>query len=106
MTKLYYTILNLLALALIIYIGVDIFYRIVSAEVGEIKGNEVVMVQVFEGTDDLDLDNTAVRFLDEPFELPLAPTLLGRVFNGIGSPRDSRPAIVSDATSLRRAWSS
>jgi len=58
--------------------------------------NEVVMVQVFEGTDDLDLDNTSVRFLDEPFELPLSPSLLGRVFNGIGTPRDGRPAIVSE----------
>jgi general secretion pathway protein C len=45
MTKLYYTILNLLALALIIYIGVDIFYKIVSAESGAVKGNEIVMEQ-------------------------------------------------------------
>jgi general secretion pathway protein C len=45
MTKLYYTILNLIALALIIYIGVDIFYRILSAEFGEVEGNEIVMEQ-------------------------------------------------------------
>ncbi len=60
---------------------------------------EVVLVQVFEGTDNLDLENTWVRFLDQPFELALSPDLLGRNFNGIGEPRDDRPPIIS---SLRR----
>jgi V/A-type H+-transporting ATPase subunit B len=56
---------------------------------------EVVLVQVFEGTDDLDMENTWVRFLEEPFEVPLSPDVLGRVFNGVGRPRDGRPPIVS-----------
>ena len=56
---------------------------------------EVVMVQVFEGTDNLDLENTWVRFLDEPFELSLSPGMLGRIFNGIGDPLDDRPPIIS-----------
>ncbi len=56
---------------------------------------EVVLVQVFEGTDNLDLENTWVRFLDEPFELSLSPDMLGRNFNGIGEPRDGRPPIIS-----------
>ena len=60
---------------------------------------EVVLVQVFEGTDNLDLENTWARFLDKPFEMPLSPDLLGRNFNGIGTPRDGRPPIIS---SLRR----
>lgn len=60
---------------------------------------DLVLVQVFEGTDALDLENTWVRFLDEPFEIPLSPDLLGRNFNGIGEPRDGRPPIIS---SLRR----
>jgi V/A-type H+-transporting ATPase subunit B len=54
------------------------------------------MVQVFEGTDNLDLENTWVRFLDEPFELSLSPDMLGRNFNGIGEPRDGRPPIISN----------
>ena len=57
--------------------------------------DEVVLVEVFEGTDDLDLERTWVRFLDEPFELPLSRELLGRVFNGVGAPRDGRPPLVS-----------
>jgi len=52
------------------------------------------LIQVFEGTDDLDLDNTWVRFLDQPLTLTVSPGLLGRIFNGIGEPRDERPPIV------------
>jgi V/A-type H+-transporting ATPase subunit B len=52
------------------------------------------LIQIFEGTEDLDLDNTWVRFLDEPLTLTVSPGLLGRVFNGIGEPRDDRPPIV------------
>jgi len=63
------------------------------------SSRELVLVQVFEGTDNLDLENTWVRFLDEPFELSLSPELLGRHFNGLGQARDDRPPIVS---SLRR----
>lgn len=56
---------------------------------------EMVLIQVFEGTDGLDLERTWVRFLEEPFEVALAPALLGRIFNGVGKPRDGRPAIIS-----------
>jgi len=54
------------------------------------------LIQVFEGTDDLDLETTWVRFMDQPLEISLSPELLGRVFNGIGEPRDNRPPIVSN----------
>ncbi|MES9871569.1 MAG: V-type ATP synthase subunit B [Candidatus Sedimenticola sp. 6PFRAG7] len=65
-----------------------------------IKSSEnSVLIQVFEGTTDIDLESTWVRFLDEPFEISLSPELLGRVFNGIGDPKDGRPPIVSN---LRR----
>jgi V/A-type H+-transporting ATPase subunit B len=60
---------------------------------------EVVLIQVLEGTDDLDLERTWVRFLDQPFDLPLGPDILGRVFNGLGQPRDDRPPLLYD---LRR----
>jgi V/A-type H+-transporting ATPase subunit B len=58
--------------------------------------NDSVLVQVFEGTEDLDLETTWVRFLEEPFEVPLSPDVLGRVFNGIGAPLDGRPPVISD----------
>jgi len=56
---------------------------------------DAVLVEVFEGTDDLDLERTWVRFLDEPFRLPVSRDILGRVFNGTGLPRDGRPPIIS-----------
>lgn len=56
---------------------------------------KAVLVQVFESTGDLDIENTWVRYLDTPFELALSPDMLGRNFNGIGEPRDNRPPIVS-----------
>jgi V/A-type H+-transporting ATPase subunit B len=60
---------------------------------------DMVLIQIFEGTRDLDIEHTWVRFLGEPFEIPLSPDLLGRIFSGIGLPRDGRPPIIS---SLKR----
>lgn len=54
------------------------------------------LIQVFEGTGDLDLENTWVRFLDQPLEISLSPEILGRIFNGIGRPKDNRPPILSN----------
>ncbi len=56
---------------------------------------ELVLIQVLEGTDNLDLENTWVRFLDQPFEIALSPEILSRVFNGLGQPRDDRPPLFS-----------
>ena len=60
------------------------------------------LILVFEGTDDLDLESTWIRFLDQPVEIALSPELLGREFNGLGEPRDGRPPILSNT---RRAVS-
>ena len=54
-----------------------------------------MLIQVLEGTDNLDLERTWVRFLDEPFEIALSPDLLGRAFNGLGQPRDELPPLFS-----------
>ena len=59
------------------------------------SADNAVLVEVFEGTDQLDLERTWVRFLDEPFKLPVSRDMLGRVFNGSGLPRDGRPPIIS-----------
>ena len=59
-----------------------------------LSSQDEVLIQIFEGTDELDLNNTWVRFLDEPLAIKLSPNLLGRVFNGLGEPRDGRPPLV------------
>jgi V/A-type H+-transporting ATPase subunit B len=57
--------------------------------------NEVVLSQVLEGTDNLDLERTWVRFLDQPFKVALSPNLLSRAFNGVGRSRDDLPPLFS-----------
>jgi V/A-type H+-transporting ATPase subunit B len=61
-----------------------------------LTSDEMVLVQILESTDDLSLKNTWVRFLDQPFQLALSADIMGRVFSGIGQPRDGRPPIISD----------
>ena len=46
MTKLFYTILNIVALSLVVYIGVDTFYRVVSSELKGVNTKEIVMEQL------------------------------------------------------------
>jgi general secretion pathway protein C len=45
MPRLYHTIFNLVALSVIIYTGVDIFYGIVCSQLGKINTREIVMEQ-------------------------------------------------------------
>ena len=49
---------------------------------------ERVVIQVFEGTNGISLDNTRTRLLGHPVEMPLTPELLGRIFDGAGRPID------------------
>jgi len=46
MTRLYYTIFNLIAFSLIIYTGVDIFYTIARARVSQVKTNDIEAQQI------------------------------------------------------------
>ena len=53
------------------------------------------VIQVFEGTADLDLPDTKVRFLGKPLEIGLSSDMLGRVFDGLGRPRDGLGEIIA-----------
>ncbi len=53
-----------------------------------------VLVQVFEGTEGINVDKSTVRFLGKPMELAVSPDILGRVFSGIGEPKDDGPPIL------------
>ena len=46
MTKLFYTISNIVALSLVVYIGVDTFYRVVSSELKGVNTKEIVTEQL------------------------------------------------------------
>jgi len=56
--------------------------------------NDKVLVQVFEGTDGIDVEDSTVRFLARPLEFGLSPEILGRVFSGLGVPKDDGPAVI------------
>lgn len=58
-----------------------------TGRVVQIDGQRVV-VQVFEGTRGVSLTNTVTTLTGHPMEMPLAPEILGRVFDGLGRPID------------------
>ncbi|MGX8703484.1 MAG: V-type ATP synthase subunit B [bacterium] len=47
-----------------------------------------VVLQVFEGTEGMSLENTRTTLTGHPMELGLTPKILGRTFDGIGRPID------------------
>lgn len=53
----------------------------------QMEGDKVIL-QVFEGTSGLSLENTCTEFHGRPLEIPLSTEMLGRVFNGVGKPVD------------------
>ncbi len=62
--------------------GTERIGRIVTLE------GERAIIQVYEGTRDLSLNNTRTRLLGHPMQMPLSEELLGRVLNGAGRPID------------------
>ncbi|MEG2382446.1 MAG: V-type ATP synthase subunit B, partial [Oscillospiraceae bacterium] len=53
----------------------------------KIDGDKVVL-QVFEGTDGIDMETVNTRFTGKPITLPLSKEILGRIFDGAGKPLD------------------
>ena len=56
----------------------------------------LAIVQVFGPTMGINVEKTSVKFLGEVASLAVSDELLGRVFNGLGEPRDGGPKIVSE----------
>jgi len=54
--------------------------------------NDQVSLQVFAGTQGVSTGDR-VRFLGRPMQVPFGDDLLGRIFDGAGRPRDSRPEV-------------
>lgn len=49
---------------------------------------DMAIIQVFESTSGLSINDVSVRFTGNPLEITLSKQILGRVFNGIGEPKD------------------
>lgn len=58
--------------------------------------SQYCLVQVFVGTEGLDLEKTTVRFTGEVGRLDVSLTMLGRILNGIGQPIDGKAAILPE----------
>jgi V/A-type H+-transporting ATPase subunit B len=53
------------------------------------------IIQVFEGTENMSLNNTHTKLTGHPMEIAVSPDMLGRTFNGIGEPIDDLGPISS-----------
>lgn len=74
----------------------------ITAPNGEIRKGQVLeaaegfaVVQVFEGTSGLDVKATRVKFLGESARLSVSDEMVGRIFDGLGRPRDGGPELIS-----------
>ncbi|ENK0837370.1 V-type ATP synthase subunit B [Clostridium sporogenes] len=54
------------------------------------------MVQLFEGSAGINIKGAKVKFLGKPLELGVSEDMLGRVFDGLGNPKDGGPKIIPD----------
>jgi V/A-type H+/Na+-transporting ATPase subunit B len=56
----------------------------------------LAIVQVFGPTMGMNVEETSVKFIGQVARLAVSEEMLGRVFNGLGEPRDGGPRIVSE----------
>ena len=70
---------------------------------GEIRHGKVLeierdkaLVQLFESSHGLRIDTSKARFLGRAIELSVSRDMLGRVFDGMGRPRDNGPDIIPE----------
>lgn len=75
----------------------------IQIQTGEIRRGRVLevngdkaLVQLFEGSQGININESKVRFLGHSLELPVSMDLLGRVFDGLGRPKDGGPKIIPD----------
>ena len=61
----------------------------------EINGPNA-LVQLFESSTGINLKESTVKFLGRGIELAVSPDILGRVFDGMGRPKDGGPEIIAD----------
>ena len=75
----------------------------IELQTGEIRNGRVLeingtkaLIQLFEGSTGINLKETKTRFLGRPLEIGLSEDMLGRVFDGLGRPKDGGPKIIPE----------
>lgn len=66
-----------------------------QCKVLEINGSDA-MVQLFNSSAGINLKDSKVRFLGKGIQLAVSPDMLGRVFDGMGRPKDGGPEIIPE----------
>ncbi len=61
----------------------------------EVSG-DTALLQLFEGSQGININESKVRFLGHGLELPVSMDMLGRVFDGLGRPKDGGPKIIPE----------
>jgi V/A-type H+-transporting ATPase subunit B len=68
---------------------------------GEVRTGKILeveedkaLIQVFEGTDGLDIRSTKLILKGRGLEINVSPDMLGRIFSGLGKPIDNAPQII------------
>jgi V/A-type H+/Na+-transporting ATPase subunit B len=61
----------------------------------EVNGTNA-LVQLFESSLGINVQDSKVRFLGRGLELAVSPDILGRVFDGMGHPKDGGPEIIPE----------
>jgi V/A-type H+-transporting ATPase subunit B len=56
----------------------------------------MAVVQLFRGTEGLDISRTRIRFSGDVIRLNVSLSMLGRILNGLGNPIDGGPQIVPE----------
>lgn len=64
-----------------------------AGKVLEVNGDKA-LVQLFEGSQGLKISDAKARFLGHGIQLGVSPDMLGRVFDGMGRPKDGGAAII------------
>ena len=109
MSKVEYTSVNRVAGPLLFVEGVSnaAYNELVEITLpdGEKRNGQVLetsrglaVVQIFGTTTGIDLPTTRVKFKGETVKLPVSDEILGRIFTGLGAPRDHGPPVTSRDT--------
>lgn len=75
----------------------------IEIQTGEIRRGRVLeisedkaLIQLFEGSAGINIKGSKAKFLGKPLEIGVSEDMLGRVFDGLGRPKDNGPKIIPD----------
>ncbi len=79
----------------------------ITLPTGEVRTGQVLqadenatIVQVFEGTDSLDIENSEIIFTRDVFKVGVTESMIGRTLNGLGQPIDNVGQIIPEKMAI------